>query len=538
MKKHIYFISVLAALITVSCQKKQASGSDVYPDPPPPLVEFLPNNPVPNTALGAGETVKIAIEGLSGKQFTAYVSSVAAEVVETTNEYMVIKVPQDAITGSVSVNVNGQLYFGPTVAIRGSVAVDPNFDVDNYKADLGYISGILARDAGTYIIYGNFQKYQSRDANASLPARSIAVINANGADASTTSTDRFTIQIDKLTSIYHMTKLSSGSYLIAGSFASYGGKPVNGLVRVNSLGWLDTTVVEVVNPDPVNNPDDGTEVVSALNGGVGGTIQRVFVTADDKYIAAGVFDYHISTYYPMSQKNAPYLDVIKTPSITKMFNTGLVDSSFNYDFTAKQGSGVNGFVYDAAKLPNDDVILVGDFSGFQGQPAGYIVRVNATNGKTSSAFNAGTGADGPIMRITSNPNVPDRYVLCGFFKHYNGVLVNGVAIINGAGNLITSFQAQEFSGGLVYYAGLLQNGNVVVSGTFTNYGTKVRPGLAILNSSGALIDKYNKFGLFRGRVMDMLETTSNGLPALFLVGSLDRYDNQVIGNIVKLNFTD
>ncbi len=537
MKKYILFVSVLIPLIMISCKKSVVEGSEIYPLAPPPVIEFLPNRPVPSTASG-GEVVKISVEGLKGKDFTAYVSSVKAEVVETTDSYVTLKVPQDAITGSVSVLVNNQQYFGPTLQIRGEVAVDPNFDVFNYRATLGSINGILARDASTYLIYGGFQDYQGKQSETA-PIRGMVLINNDGAYASTTSNDRFSLGIPRFSNVKHIVKLASGSYLIAGGFSTYSNKPVNGVVRVNSIGYLDTVKVEVVNPDPVNKPQDGTEIVSTLNGGVGGAIARVFVTTDDKYIVTGNFQNFVSTYYPMSQKGAPYLDRIDAPSIVKMYNTGDFDSTFNYDFASKKGSGANGFVNDAAELPNDEVILVGVFTAFQGQSAGRIVKINPTNGKISSSFNAGTGADGEIRRITFNPAVANRYVISGTFRKYNGVPVNGVAIIDGNGNLITTFNAKEFSGGLINYAGLLKNGNVVVSGSFTHYGGKVRPGLVILNSSGAMIDKYNKFGLFRGQINDMVETTSSGvIPALFLVGSFDRYDNIAVSNIVKIIFTN
>lgn len=535
--KNILFISALIALIGVSCQKDVTEGTDIYPKAEPPLVEFMPDKPVPNIA-SAGELVKVAIEGLQGKNFTAYVSSVAAEVVETTSSHVTVRVPADAITGSVSVNVDGQLYFGPTLPIRGSVSIDPNFDVNAYTATQGPINGIIQRDATSYILYGGFQGYAGQGQSEATPVRGVVIINANGAYASTTANDRFSTQIPRFTNITHMVRLASGSYLVAGGFSTYSQKPVNGIARVNSIGILDTMKVEVVNPDPVNNPNDNEEIVSTLNGGVSGAPVRVFVTTDDKYIVAGNFEYHVSTYYPMSQKGSPYLDRAEAPSIVKMFNTGSFDSSYNYDFIAKKGGGANGFVNDAVKLPNDDVIMVGNFTAFQNQPAGRIVRVKATDGKINTSFNAGSGADGEIRRITFNPEVPDRFVISGTFRNYNGVLVNGVAVIDGAGNLITTFKANEFVGGLVNYAGLLKNGNVVVSGSFTHYGTKVRPGLAILSNTGMLIERYNKFGLFRGQIRDMAETTSNGLPALFLVGDFNRYDNLAVGNIVKLIFTN
>ncbi|MFV0606113.1 MAG: hypothetical protein ACK5NK_09755 [Niabella sp.] len=543
MKKYILFVSAFIILLAVSCTKNDVDGTEIYPDADPALVEFLPDRPIPNIA-SEGEIVRIAVEGLNSKTFTAYMSSIEAEVVEVSNSYITIKIPQSAITGSVSVMVDGQLYFGPTIRVRGDVSIDPNFDAANYSATNGYINGIVARDATTYILYGNFQGYQGRQTEAA-PINGIVIINNNGDYASTTTIDNFSRFLPRYSNITDMFKKTGGGYIISGGFSIYGDKdaedgekPVNGIVSVNATGYLDTIEVDVVNPDPVNNPDAGTEIVSALNGGVSGSARRVFETTSNQYIVTGNFSHHVSTFYPMSQKGAPFIDRVEAPSIFKMNTDGVFDSSYNYDYALEKGSGVNGFVLDAVKLPNNDVIMVGNFTGFQGQTVGRIVKVDAANGKVSSSFNAGTGADGEILRITRNPNVANRYVISGTFRHYNGVLANGVAVIDGTGNLITTFAAAEFAGGVVNYAGMLSNGNVIVSGTFTHYNGKPRPGLAILSSSGQLINNYNKFGLFSGQINDMAETTSNGLPAVILVGNFNRFDNTVVGNIVKLIFTN
>ncbi len=534
--KNLFLITIMMGLSCAGCKKTNLRGEDVYPKAERPIVDFLPGKPQPNTA-GPGADIKIDVEGLAGKagKFKVFISQVEAQVVDVTNNTLTVTIPENAISGNVSVFINDQLYYGPFIRVSGDLAIDETFKTQSFRAN-DAINGIIAHNSDSYLVYGKFYDYAGNQTSI-RPVSAMAVIYGDGSFYRFTE---FSDGLPRFSTVTHMEKVPNG-YLISGGFSRYKEKKnITNIVRVLQDGTLDEMVVDVVNPDPINNPNADKDTVSAFNAGVSTPPVRMFLTSDKKIILAGNFRTHTSTYYPLSTRTSIFTDAILAPNVIRVKPTGTFDSTYNFDYTTNEGEGANGYVVDAVKLPNDDVIVVGDFTNYQSVPSNRIAKISASDGRVTS-FNVGetgSGADSRISRITRNPNVPDRYVLSGPFKYYNGQLVNGVVVIDGTGKIVPGFQAQEFKNGLVDYAAMLTNGNIIVSGTFTHYGDKVRPGLAILSNTGELIYKYNRFGMFRGKVNDIMELKSGDgvTPAVFLVGEFDRFDNIEVGNIVKIKF--
>jgi len=116
-------------------------------------------------------------------------------------------------------------------------------------------------------------------------------------------------------------------------------------------------------------------------------------------------------------------------------------------------------------------------------------------------------------------------------------------MINTDGSRDASFKFGRIDNGLVNYIAQLNNGKVIVSGSFNKYNFDylvtpdkyvVRPGFMILESNGSLSVGYNNTGLFRGTITQHVEVSTNGVPGVFLVGNFDRFDNKEVGNIVKV----
>ncbi|RYZ44830.1 MAG: hypothetical protein EOO14_26505, partial [Chitinophagaceae bacterium] len=300
----------------------------------------------------------------------------------------------------------------------------------------------------------------------------------------------------------------SSKYLLAGSFTKYDTiGNINNLVRVNNDGTLETMVVDVINPDPANFPDDGKATVPSFNGGTLGAVSKLFTDNLDRVIAVGNFSGHTSTFYERSTKTGPYLDRVEVRQLLRMNSDGSFDSTFNFNqATGKSYAGGNGFVYDAVQLTNGKIILAGNFTSFSGKTVNYITGINMETGLPEESFNSGgSGADGPIQQVTYN-STTRRLLLTGTFRHYNGQEANGVVMIREDGSIDPAFKFRTTAGGIPNFAGQLANGKVIVSGSFTHYDGIVRPGMVILNADGSLAAGYNNLGLFRGQVNDMIET--------------------------------
>lgn len=528
---------LILPMLFFACEKTKLEPVETYPDPPVPLVKFLDGSPSP--AIGnEGSIVTFNVTGLKGKegQFSFYINQTQAEVVEVSENTIKVKVPANASSGGSSVLINGEYYFGPNFNVRGKISIDPLFNPDAFRAN-GAIQGIIKRTDGTsYLIYGNFSDYKNQ-ASATNKITGIALLNADGdylPVASQLKMGNFGFN----GTISSMTQLPDGKYLVSGNFSRFDTVGnINNITRLNSDGTLEVMVADVINPDPVTNPNGGQAIVPAFNGGIrGGSGTKTFYnTNNGKITAVGNFFSHVSTFYERSTKEGPFLDLVESRQLLRMHSNGAFDSAFNFNTaTNKSFDGANGAILDAVQLADGKIIAVGNFTTFNGATVNNIVRISEVNGLIDPSFNAaGSGADGRINRITLNKST-GKILLVGSFKHYNGQPANGVVMINPNGQVDPAFSFRSIEGGIPNFAGQLSNGKLLVTGSFTKYDGIVRPGMLVLNPNGSLAAGYNNLGLFRGVVNDFVELTSaGGIPAVMMVGNFDRFDNREVGNIVK-----
>ena len=527
---------LVSSAVFFSCDKTKIEPVDPYPEAPVPLVKFLDGAPSP--AIGSqGSVVSFNVSGLKGKegQFSFFINQTPAEIVEVTETTVKVKVPENASTGGSAVLINGEYYFGPTFTVRGKVSIDPLFNTEAFRAN-GPINGIIKLANGTsYLIYGAFTNYKNQ-ASVTNTISGIALLNADGDYLPVASQ----LKLGKQGfngPISTVIQRPDGKFLVSGNFSRYDTTSnVNGVTRLNSDGTLETMTVDVLNPDPVGNPNGGRAVVPAFNGGTMGGGGKIFYNASTGTTTMfGNFTGYVSTFYERSTASGPFLDYVEAVQFIRMKDDGTYDSSYNYNVPLKKSyEGGNGFIYDMIQLPNGKMIVTGNFTRFNGTTVNYITRINATDGLVDPTFNAGrTGADGSISRITYNATT-GKILLTGNFKNYNDAPANGVVMINEDGQRDASFTFGATEGGIPNFAGQLSNGRIMVSGSFTKYNNVIRPGFLILNPDGSLAAGYNNMGLFRGTINGFAELpSSGGAPAVMLVGNFDRFDNKEVGNIVK-----
>ncbi len=536
----------LVAVLLSSCTKQTVEPTEVYPDPPAVLVKFLDGGPYP--AIGSeGSIVKFNVNGLKGKegQFKFFVHLTEAEIITVEENAITVKVPLGASTGAANVLINGQYYFGPSFVIKGKLSIDASFNTDAYVSD-GAINGIFLRaDNTSYFLYGRFSNYQN-SATVANPITGMAIVDLNCAYKAVADQMKVgkTGVAGSLTSVIQQP---TGQYLIGGAFSGYDTtNGINNITRLTSAGVLETQVVDIINPDPVNFPNDGTATVASLNGGTsGGGITKMFFNSTTGDITlVGNFASHVSTFYERSTKTGPFVDLVKVRQLIRMKSTGAFDSSFNFNFATKEGyEGGNGFIYDAVRLNDGKIILAGNFTTYNGTTTNYITRINATNGLVDATFNqGGVGADGPINKVRYNATT-NKLLLVGDFKKYNGQDANGVVMINPDGSTDATFKFGRATGGIPTFAAQLNNGKIIVAGSFSHYNYNylttpnnsiVRPGFMVLESNGELALGYNNTGLFRGTINDLVQIVINGTPGVILVGDFDRFDGKTVGDIVKL----
>lgn len=525
-----------ALIIASSCSKNVKLGDPPYPETAEPAYKFGTDRPLPST-VSSGAQVVFQIAGLKGleNKFKFFISNVEAEVLAVTDNSVTVKVPTTAISGNASILIDGNYYYGPQLTILGDLGVDPTFSPSGSRSN-GPLLGLEQISNNLFYLYGLYTNYAGVGTTAS-PLRGIVPVDANG---KIISYGNALLSNSVEGKINFLKKLSTGEYLLAGSFSAFDTVAnVNGLALLSSTGALQTKVVDVVNPDPVSDPGAGKDTVSSLNAGVsGGEALRVFETANQQLIVVGNFEGYTATFYDNSTKTSPYMDNILAPGAFRINMNGSYDSTFNFDYTNNRGrTGPNGKILDAIQLPGGDIIMAGNFTTYNGTAANRIVRISGTDGKVNTAFAGLGGADGIINTVRYN-NATGKIIIAGTFTKFNNVPVNGVVMIKPDGTIDNSFNFKAIQGGIVNFAAQINHHNfIVVTGSFTHYGGQVRPGMAILNANGDLAQRFNNFGLFRGYINNVLEVPSaSGLPALFLMGYFDRFDNMEVGNFLKLNF--
>lgn len=148
--------------------------------------------------------------------------------------------------------------------------------------------------------------------------------------------------------------------------------------------------------------------------------------------------------------------------VARLNTDGTLDTSFN------TGTGVTGGnVQTMCIQPDGKLIIAGSFSAVNGTPNIRIARLN-TNGSVDPIFNAGTGANSNIRALALQQNTGKIYI-GGDFTTINGVSRPRIARLLSDGILDTAFSVGSGTNGTVYSILVQHDGNVLISGNFSQY---------------------------------------------------------------------
>ena len=167
------------------------------------------------------------------------------------------------------------------------------------------------------------------------------------------------------------------------------------------------------------------------------------------------------------------------------------NADFSYDLLALNPTvppnmshpGTDGEVYGLALQPDNKCVLVGDFASYNGTARSRIARAN-TDGSLDTSFNPGSGPNSYVTCITMLSN--NEFLIGGTFTSYNGNFRNHIALVSTTGALDTSFNPGLGFNGPVKALAVQANGEILVGGNFTSYNGVTRKYLALLNPDGSL----------------------------------------------------
>ena len=250
-----------------------------------------------------------------------------------------------------------------------------------------------------------------------------------------------------------------GKVLIGGDFTTYNGINRTAAARINSNGSLDTSFT-------------ADTTLSSFP-----SIPGFAVQDDGKIIITGGFD---------------VVNSIARKRIARLNTDGSVDQTFTPVVDANDS--IAGYVSRAFILPNQKIIVSGDFYVINGTPKFGMARLN-TDGTIDPSFTLTAKGIGYVYALASQPD--GKILVGGLFAQMNGTTQFGIARINpdgtidptfnsGAGLLNINGVAGNSVVGWAYAIAVQTDGKIILGGNFAVYNNVPRFCLVRLNSDGTL----------------------------------------------------
>ncbi len=347
-----------------------------------------------------------------------------------------------------------------------------------------YSLSVLADDK--VIVGGDLQKYDDQH------RLNILRIHPDGApDAS------FDPQTGANSNVSVIEPLPDGRLIIAGVLHTYDGVPVPRIARLLPDGDLDTTFTPGAGPNSsalsnVLMQSDGKLVCAGYmylwNTDTCGRIVRLnedgtqdptFSTAiganNNIYAAALLPDGRILIAGAFTQ-----YDGQPAPYVTRLLPNGSLDPTFD------PGAGADTYIQDMALQPDGSVVLVGEFTTFDGQPANHVVRLEV-DGSIDTTFAVSTNYE-----VRSVALQPDGAILIGgAFSQVNGTSRTRIARVLPDGTVDTTFDPGVGPNGWVEHIEITASGNILITGSFSEVDGVDRGRVARLLNDGSLDLAYN-----------------------------------------------
>lgn len=524
MKKiTIFYIFIFACLGIFSCSKEVEFHSEPYQEGKEALGIVLERTQIPLPATGGpGIQVKFKVTGLAAHKDKAVFrfNGEKAEIVSITDNEITVKVPEFASTGITTILIDDVIFYGPNFSVQGKVKIDPSWQA-TFGATGGGVLDFLQNVEEKNILVGSFTNYENKG-NIKPINRIVRTFKNGQYDASFRSGNGVQGFLSSIIQIQN-------NYYIAGSFSGYDQRTdnISNLTRINLAGQIDTMAVKPYRPPHL---PDTIKYYPKFNGGFNTVIQNIY-EHNGKILAVGDFRYHIHRTYGkpnyMETRDSVILDSTEIRSVALLNLDGTLDKTFRFS-GAKAFAGGNGQVkawYHKTGALKGKIVLYGEFSSFDGEAHGYIVRLNA-DGTVDKSFAVGKGANYYVRSVTYNDKT-GKYLLTGDFRTFNNVSTPKIVMLNTNGAIDNNFKVKPFNeSAQTKYAIQLEDGLIAVSGYFLQYNNIARTNFMIIDQQGNLVKGMNNSGLVNGLISKIIETKSDdGKRALLLLGDFNKFDN-------------
>ena len=257
--------------------------------------------------------------------------------------------------------------------------------------------------------------------------------------------------------------------IIGGTFTSYNGTTVGRIAKLNKDGTLDA---------------------SFNSGGSGFTNSADSILA----IAIGTNDIYVGGRFTAYNGSNPAPD-----HIIKLSTSGNYAGAFSPPGLTGSATGSTTHVRAIAVQLDGNIIVAGDWNcaggGGCSSPTRRVMRL-LPDGPKDPAYNAADALQG----ITSGSWVNSlaiqsdgKIIIAGTFTSYNGVLANRIVRVNADGSRDASFACGSGAGvnSPINKVAILQDGDILIAGSFTTIGSPTRSMIARLNPDGTVDAAFN-----------------------------------------------
>jgi uncharacterized delta-60 repeat protein len=218
------------------------------------------------------------------------------------------------------------------------------------------------------------------------------------------------------------------------------------------------------------------------------------------------------------------------PPLIQAQNPGDLDKSFD------PGSGANGRVSTIVKLPDNQYLIGGNFTTYNGVGRNRLAKINQ-DGSLFENFNIGVGVNGEIL-TAAYKQTDGKILIGGSFSSFNGISRNGIARINPDGSLDSSFDPRfgatdgNLKPGRILNILIQSDGKIVIGGEFTYFDKTPRNYIARLNPDGSL---DSSFTIDSGANGPVLATALQSDGKIVVGGNFTAFNNSARTRIARLN---
>ncbi len=380
--------------------------------------------------------------------------------------------------------------------LNANGTLDTSFNYGGAGAD-NKVNAVAVQPDGKVVIGGEFTSYNGNAAVGDFVAR---LLPATGAIAFSSAT-------------YNVDETGGNA---AFALTRTGGTDNRAVAKVTLTNGTTTAADYRLQP--------GTLDTTFNYGGVGADsdVLAVALQPDGKALIGG--------YFTSYNGNAAASDYV-----TRLNSNGTLDTTFN-----PGGAGAGSTVHAIAVQPDGKIIMVGDFTSYNGNAAASdrVARLNA-NGTLDTSFNpGGQGLNSSTFAVAVQPD--GKILIGGFFTGYNGdsAASDKIARLNANGTLDTTFNyggaGPDF---MVLSIAVQPDGKIIIGGYFVSYNGDGAASDSVmrLNADGTLDTTFNPGGAGADAQVNGVVLQPDG--KILIVGYFTSYNGNgaASNNIARLN---